>query len=391
MAAAPESDLPALGAPAPIDARTPSRWPPLTYYAKIVLVVVAVLGVLLMAYNIRSILLSIFLGLFLAVGFEPLIRALTRRGVPRPLAVVIMIVGFLILAAIVGYVLLQPAIGQTTALVKALPSIVDSGMGQLDKLGVKIDASSLATSAQDLLKEVPKILSTSLGSVGAVLGAVGAAVFNVFTVVVLSIYFMLAMPRLRAALAHVLGTRERGLVAEAALQKVGGYVSGQLTLCFLAGLVATVTLSLLHVPYSAVIGLIVALFDAVPQVGAIIAAFVGTLIALSGGWKPAVITLAVILLYQQVENYVISPRIFSQAVNLSPLAVFVAVLVGGGIGGAVGALVALPVSAASKLVIAYLLRQRRRDRERGGTRARAREAAKALAGQPPASTQPAGT
>jgi len=140
-----------------------------------------------------------------------------------------------------------------------------------------------------------------------------------------------------------------------------------------------------------VIGLIVALFDAVPQVGAIIAAFVGTLIALSGGWKPAVITLAVILLYQQVENYVISPRIFSQAVNLSPLAVFVAVLVGGGIGGAVGALVALPVSAASKLVIAYLLRQRRRDRERGGTRARAREAAKALAGQPPASTQPAGT
>jgi predicted PurR-regulated permease PerM len=378
--AAPRSDLPALEPPQPFDQRMPSRWPPLGYYAKITLVVVAVLGTLVMAYNIRSILLSIFLGLFLAVGFEPLIRVLTQRGVPRALAVVIMILGFLILTAIVGYVLLQPAIEQTTALVKALPATIDSAMGQLDKLGIKIDASSFANSAQDLLKELPKILSTSVGSVGAVLGAVGAAIFNVFTVIVLSIYFMLAMPRLRAALAHMLGTRERGLVVEAALQKVGGYVSGQLTLCFLAGVVATVVLSLLHVPYSAVIGLIVALFDAVPQVGAIIAAFVGTLIALSGGWQPAVITLGVILLYQQIENYVISPRIFSQAVNLSPLAVFVAVLVGGGIGGAVGALVALPVSAAAKVVIAYLLRHRRRDRERSA-RARARRAAQDIAGE----------
>lgn len=389
--AAPHSDLPALHAPVPIDARTPARWPPLIYYAKVTLVVVAGLGVLVMAYSIRSILLSIFLGLFLAVGFEPLIRVLTRRGVPRVLAVVIMIIGFLVLTAIVGYVLLQPAIEQTTALVKALPATIESAMGQLGKLGITIDATSLASSAQDLLKELPKILSTSVGSVGAVLGAVGGAIFSIFTVIVLSIYFMLAMPRLRAALAHMLGTRERGLVVEAALQKVGGYVSGQLTLCFLAGVVATVVLSLLHVPYSAVIGLIVALFDAVPQVGAMIAAFLSTLIALSGGWQPAVLTLVVILLYQQLENYVISPRIFSQAVNLSPLAVFVAVLVGGGIGGAVGALVALPVSAAAKVVVAYLLRHRRRDRERDSTRARARAAAQDIAGESTGPVQPAAT
>lgn len=389
MAAA-KSDLPTLEAPVPFDQRTPSRWPPLSYYAKITLVVVAVLGVLMIAYQIRSILLSIFLGLFLAVGFEPLIRVLTRRGVPRGLAVLMLIAGFLVMTGVVGYVLLQPAIEQTTALVKALPSTVDSTMSQLDKLGIKIDANSVSTAAQDLVTELPKILSTSVGSLGAVVGAVGAAIFNAFTVIVLSIYFMMALPRLRSALAQMLGTRERGLVVEAALQKVGGYVSGQLTLCFLAGVVSTITLSLLHVPYSAVIGLIVALFDAVPQVGAMIAAVIGTLIALSGGWQPAVITLAVILLYQQLENYVISPRIFSQAVNLSPLAVFVAVLVGGGIGGAVGALVALPVSAAAKVVVAYLLRHRRRDRERG-TRARARAAANDLAGESTGGTQPAGT
>jgi len=388
--AAAESDLPALEAPVPFDQRTPSRWPPLSYYAKITLVVVAVLGVLMIAYQIRSILLSIFLGLFLAVGFEPLIRVLTRRGVPRGLAVLILIVGFLVMTGLVGYILLQPAIEQTTALVKALPGTVDSTMAQLDKLGIKINADSVSTAAQDLVRELPKILSTSVGSLGAVVGAVGAAIFNAFTAIVLSIYFMMALPRLRATLAHMLGTRERGLVVEAALQKVGGYVSGQLTLCFLAGVVSTIVLSLLHVPYAAVIGLIVALFDAVPQVGAMIAAVIGTLIALSGGWQPAVLTLAVILLYQQLENYVISPRIFSQAVNLSPLAVFVAVLVGGGIGGAVGALVALPVSAAAKVIVAYLLRHRRRDRERG-SRARARAAAKDIAGESTGGTQPVGT
>jgi len=385
-----KSDLPALPAPVPMDARTPSRWPPLGYYARITLVVVAVLGVLVMAYSIRSILLSIFLGLFLAVGFEPLIRVLTRRGVPRAIAVVIMIVGFLALTAVVG-VRAAAAGDRTDDSVGQGPAghdrLRDGPAGQARdqtrrQLTVQLGAGPGQRSAED---------PQHVGSVGAVLGAVGSAIFSVFTVIVLSIYFMLAMPRLRAALAHLLGTRERGLVAEAALQKVGGYVSGQLTLCFLAGVVATVVLSLLHVPYSAVIGLIVALFDAVPQVGAMIAAFLGTLIALSGGWQPAVVTLAAILIYQQIENYVISPRIFSQAVNLSPLAVFVAVLVGGGIGGAVGALVALPVSVAAKVVIAYLLRQRRRDRERNTTQARARQGAKDLAGDSVASAQPAGT
>ncbi len=360
----PLSDLPSLRGPTPLDERIPPRWPPPSYYAKVTAVIVLVLGGLFMAYEVRRILLSLFLGLFLAVGFEPLIRMLTRRGLRRGLAVTILVLGFLLLTAGVGYILLQPAIEQATQLIKVLPSVVDSSIDQLTRWGITIDTASISGWAQDLAKELPKLLAASVGSLGAVLGAVGTAVFNAFTVVALSIYFMLALPRLRASLAHMLGTRERGLVVEAALQKVGGYVSGQLTLCLLAGVVSTVVLSLLHVPYSAVIGLIVALLDAVPQVGATIAAVIGTAIALSNGWQSALVTLGVILAYQQLENYVISPRIFSQAVNLSPLAVFVAVLVGGGLGGIVGALVALPVAAAAKVVIAYVLRHRRRERER---------------------------
>lgn len=357
------SDLPVLP-PAAVPQRARLvPLPPMSYFAKITITVVVVLGLIVLTYKVRSVLLSVFLGLFLAVGFEPVIRWLVRRGLRRGLAVLVLFVSFAVVLGGIGTVLVQPALAQGRELISALPDVADNVLNQLRRAGIKVDTNQISKWAGDLAKELPKILSTSVGSLSAVLGAIAAAVFNVVTVVALSAYFMLALPRLRRAGEHMLGTRDRALVMSQALDKVGGYVSGQLTLCFLAGLVTTLALTVFGVPYAAVIGLIVGLFDALPQVGASIAAVLGTLIALSDGWKPALVTLVVILAYQQVENYVISPRIFSQAVNLSPLAVFVAVLVGGGLAGAVGALVALPVTAAAKVVLAYAFRLRRRRRD----------------------------
>jgi predicted PurR-regulated permease PerM len=332
--------------------------PSMFYFTKIALTLIAIGVILMLSYQIRGVLLSIFLGLFLAIGFDPVISKLTARGMRRGLAVALIFVGIIAALTLIILILLQPAIDQTTALVRQLPDFAQRLIDELSKAGVNFDTNKLTGYIGDGVKQLPNILSFSVGGVSKVLGTVASSVFNVFTVMVLTVYFMLALPRIRIAMFRLVQTQDTMDVVDSALSKVGGYVSGQLILCLAAGLTSTIALSLLGVPYPAVIGLVVGLFDALPQVGAMIASVLGALIAASDGWQPMVLTLVVILVYQQIENYVISPRVFSSAVGLSPLAVFVAVLIGGGVGGVIGALVALPLSAAGKVLLGHALRNR---------------------------------
>jgi predicted PurR-regulated permease PerM len=332
--------------------------PSMFYFTKIAITLLAIAVIVMMSYRIRGVLLSIFLGLFLAIGLDPIVSKLTQRGMRRGLAALLVSFAILALLTVIILILLQPAIDQTTALVKQLPDFAQGVIDQMSKAGVNFDTNRLSGYIADGVKQLPNILSFSVGGLSKILGTVASSLFNVFTVMVLTVYFMLALPRLRTGIFRLVETQETMDVVDTALSKVGGYVSGQLILCLAAGLTTTIALSLLGVPYPAVIGLVVGVLDALPQVGAMIASVLGALIALSDGWQPMVITLAVILLYQQIENYVISPRVFSSAVGLSPLAVFVAVLIGGGVGGVIGAVVALPVTAAGKVLIGHAMRDR---------------------------------
>jgi len=169
---------------------------------------------------------------------------------------------------------------------------------------------------------------------------------------------MLALPRIRRFVYRALGTEERARVAEEALGKVGGYVSGQLIISTSAGVFAFVFLEIIRAPYPALLAIAVGLLDAIPQVGATAAAVLCTVVTLTDSLTKAGIVFGGILLYQQFENYVLSPRIFSKAVELSPVAVFIAVLVGGSLAGFVGALTALPVTAALKTIFRFIFRDR---------------------------------
>jgi predicted PurR-regulated permease PerM len=142
------------------------------------------------------------------------------------------------------------------------------------------------------------------------------------------------------------------------LARIGGYVTGQIIVSLTAGITSGVVLGLLGVPYAPVLGVVVAFFDAVPQVGASIAAVLCTAVALTESLALGIVTLLFMLGYQQFENYVLAPRVFSRSVDLSPVAVFIAVLVGASALGPVGALTALPVAAALKVVLSYVFRDR---------------------------------
>ena len=335
--------------------------PTLGYWARAAAITTAVaVGVIVLAfvlYRARSVGLAVFLGFFLATGFEPFLRKLEHRGLKRGYAVLTFLLGAVVLVGLFVWLALAPAVGQASELVGKVPTLVDQLSDRNSFIGRHLQDPEVQEQVQAALGKVPSFLHQSLGAVFGLLGAVLGGLFSAFTIVALMIYFMLAMPRMRAFAARALRRPERVEVMDDALGKVGGYVTGQLTVSAAAGIVAYVYLLAAGVPYAAVLAICVALLDAIPQVGATLGAFLCALVALTESTGLALLTLAVLLGYQQIENFVVAPRVFAKAVELSPAAVFVAVLAGGSLAGAIGALTALPVTAAVKVIMRYALRR----------------------------------
>ncbi len=330
--------------------------PPMFYWARVTLTVIGVLVLAYLFYQIRSVALAVFLGFFLAVGFDPFVQRLERRGMGRGSAVLTFFILLLVAFALFLAIALQPLVEQTEALVDQVPEIVRQLSDRNTTIGGYLADANAEKTIQDALKSAPKYLATSAEAIFGVLGAVIGALFSIFTVFALMAYFMMSLPHIRDFGHRALGKRERGEVMDEALAKVGGYVSGQLLICAIAGVTAYVFMLIAGVPYSAVLALAVAVLVAIPQVGAIIAAVLCTAVAFTGSLNLALATFVFFLIYQQVENYVLVPRVFSKAVNLSPVAVFIAVLVGAALAGVVGALTALPVTAALKTIFRYAFR-----------------------------------
>jgi predicted PurR-regulated permease PerM len=308
-------------------------------------------------YRARSVALSVFLGFFLATGFDPLITALERRGMRRGVAVLVFLLGAITAIVLFVWLALGPAIEQAGDLVTQIPDLATRLSDRNGVFGKYLDDPEVQEQIKGFAGKVPGFLTQSVGAVFGVLGAILGGLFSAFTILALMIYFMMALPRMRAFAARALGSDERVEVMDDALGKVGGYVTGQLTVSALAGIFAYIFLTVADVPYAAVLAIGVALLDAIPQVGATLGAILCTLVALTESLTLGLVTFAVLLVYQQLENYVIAPRVFARAVELSPVAVFIAVLAGGSLAGFVGALTALPVTAALKVVFRFAFRR----------------------------------
>ena len=138
---------------------------------------------------------------------------------------------------------------------------------------------------------------------------------------------------------------------EESVQRIGGYVSGNIGVSIIAGTGAFIALTIIGVPFAAALAMWVAIADLIPTVGATLGALAAVAVAAFSGWGQAVATIIYFVLYQQFENYVIVPRVMKKAVDLSPAMVIVSVLIGGSLAGFAGALLALPVAAAVKVVI----------------------------------------
>lgn len=329
----------------------------MAYWARTTATVLAVLLLVYLALQAGRVIILVFLGFFLAAGFDPPVQALERRGIRRGLAVLLLFAVFVGVLTLFVVFALRPALAQLGQFIGNVPTLLETLGDRSTTIGRFLDERpQVRQQVQDVVTRLPNLAAGSLTTVFGIVGTVVGVTFSVFTVLVLAIYFLLAMPRIRAFAARALETPERVAVFTEALGKVGAYVTGQFTVCGFAGAASFTYFTVAGVPYAAVLALAVAILDAVPQVGGGLAGLLGVLVALTVGVPLALLTLGYFAVYQQIENYVIAPRVFSRAVALSPVAVLVAVLVGASLAGFVGAVVALPVTAALKVVSRYVFR-----------------------------------
>ena len=301
----------------------------------------------------RSVLVLLLVAAFLAIGLDPAVHWLEQHGVRRGRAVGIVLLGVLAFFGLFLLAIVPPIIDQVQQFQDAAPGYVKDLRGNervisldekfhfLDKLGAY---------ANDPGKYAPRLFGGVVG-VGKV---VFSAFFSSLTVLILTLYFLSSLPSMKASAYRMVPRSRRarvGLLSDEILTRVGGYVAGALTIAAIAGVTTFVFLLVLGVPYPVALAMLVAVTDVIPLIGATIGAAIVVSVAFFVSVKVGLIALVYYVVYQQVENYVLYPRIMKKSVDVSPAATVVAVLIGGSLMGVLGALLAIPIAAAVQLVL----------------------------------------
>ncbi len=302
--------------------------------------------------HVKGVLVLIVIALLLSVGLDPFVRRLERRGVARKWAVAL--VALAVLLVFVGFVaaVAQPLASQTSSLINKAPQ--ELAHLEHNPTVARLDAKF------HLVERLRATLANPATAQALAGGLVNAGrrlvtlVFQAFTLLVLTVYFLAALPQLRRHALRLAPRTRRARVnglAETILDGIGGYVNGILIVAGCAGITAYLLMSAAGVAYALPLALLVAVADLVPMVGATIGAAVVTGVALTHSLTAGIVCCLFLIAYQQVENYVIYPRVMRRAVNVPPAATVVAALVGGSLLGVVGALIAIPVAAGLLVIV----------------------------------------
>lgn len=313
----------------------------------------AVAAVVLGLYTVRKILVLVLIALFVAVSLDPAVRWMVRKGLRRSWAVSIVILVLIALFGLFVWSIVPPVVDQSGTLLKNLPNYVQTWSDKSKAIKEVTDRYNLTDRLTSLAGELPgKVANGALGFVQALFGTVAAGL----TVLVLSIYFMADMPRLQRGIVRLfpVAHRKHGAhIVTVVVDKVGGYMIGNIVISLIAGVAAFICLQAVGVPYAVPLAVTVAITDLIPMIGATLGAVIGVGVSLLtvGIWPRSIIVLIFFIAYQQFENYVIQPRVMRNAVDLSAVAVLVVALIGGAVLGLVGALMAIPIAAAVKVVL----------------------------------------
>jgi predicted PurR-regulated permease PerM len=327
-----------------------------------ILLVAATAGLLAAFWAIGDTFLFVFVGIFLALVFEYPVRfVMAKTGWSRGLAATITVLGTAVGVFVIALLFLVPLVGSVRDFLQELPAIVEQlrASDELSWLGDSGAAGNVQAGSEQISASVPDAISAVLGIAGSFF-----SVFLIcFTVIFVCLFLLSDIANLKRALGSVLmpGEDERWLgVWEKVTTSISRWAIGVVVIAAIAGTTQGLTAWLLGSSYAVALGVIAGLLDMIPNIGATIAGviLVPALWA-EEGVTAAIIMLVVLLVYQQVENNILTPKIQGVAVNLSGFFIIVAVTLFGALLGVLGALTAVPLAATIQIFIQELTAARR--------------------------------
>ena len=327
-----------------------------------VLLVAATLGLLAAFVAIGEMFLIVFVGIFLALVFEfPVRLVMAKTGLSRGLAATVTVLGVALLVVVLGLLFLVPIVGGIRDFLQELPQTVEQlrESDELSWIGDSGAGENLQSGADEVSASVPDAVSAVLGIAGSFFSVFVAA----FSILFICLFLLTDVGNLKRAVASVLmpGEDERWLaVWERVTESISRWAIGVVVIATIAGTTQGVTAWILGSSYALALGVIAGLLDTIPNLGATIAGFVLVpTIWAEEGLTAALIMLVVVLVYQQVENNVLTPKIQGKAVNLSGFFIIVAVTLFGALLGVLGALTAVPLAAMIQIFVQELTKARR--------------------------------
>ncbi len=322
---------------------------------KVLSITTAFAGVLMLAYMTRHQLVWIGTAFFFAVALNPfteyLRRYMPRRSRGAAIAAVFVAVFGVLSFLVVSFV--PPLVQQSQALVNNLPHYVEELSRGEGALSTVVRNYDLVARAHESQSQIIQYASSASSQFFNIVQGLFSSVIAAVTIFGLTLFMLLEGPKwLALAWGFVPSPRRTHTkqLIEQMYRAVTGYVLGILLNGSIAAVAATIMLMILQVPYAIPLGIFVGIMDLIPMVGAPIGALVVVTVALLTSPAAAIALLIFFLVYQQIENHVLQPIIYGKTVEISPLTVLIAIIMGVSVGGIIGAVVAIPVFASLQIL-----------------------------------------
>lgn len=299
--------------------------------------------------KLSSLLILIFISIFLSFAIEPAVNSLEQRGVKRGLGTGLVFVAVLAATTIFGIAMGQVIADQITDLVDEAPDRIDSLEGWLQR---NVDAEITLQELSDAVSESGEFRSRATELAGGLVGFGGQvilALFDIFTVALFTFYLVAEGPKFRRTICSLLPPERQKTVLEIwdiGTAKTGGYLVSRVVLALVAFVVHWIGFEVIGLRFALVMAIWVGLLSQfVPVIGTYVAAVLPILIALADRPITALWVAIFMIVWQQVENYLVAPRVTAQTMAVHPAVAFGSVIAGTALLGPIGALLALPVSA----------------------------------------------
>lgn len=309
-----------------------------------VLATVLLIGLGIVLFQVKNILLAIFMALTIVAAVNPVVNVMKRKGVPRLLSIILVYLIIIAFVVILVIPFLPIFISQIQEFSKEIPFYLKDAV---NLFGFQIDKSQITS----IITPIANYLGqNALNITSRIFGGL----FMIVTTFILSFYILIYHEKFEESLPSIFPAKYNSKVRATFRQveeKIGAWLSGQIVLSIVMGLITWIALSILHIPFALPLAILAGFLEIIPTLGPIIAAVPAVVVGLAVSPLMGLIVALVYIAIQFAENHFLVPKIMQRAVGLNPVIIIVGILIGGHLLGILGALLSIPFISASIIII----------------------------------------